>query len=183
MTARPDPTRRRFLAAAACLPVAAGAAPVRADIAQGFRYEVELSPAHWRDRLGDKAYFVLREGGTELPHSSPLAFDSRPGVHFCRGCGLRNYRARWKVLKPDIGWVFFRHCEPDSVLTGIDAVRADDGMGGTETRHEIEVHCRRCGGHLGHIVTVGGDLLHCLNGIALRFEPEEGQALRTRKEP
>lgn len=136
----------------------------------GFTYEIVRTEAEWRNRLTGEEYRILREGGTEPPETGDLwkLFDD--GLYLCRGCDLRLFDAIWK-RDVNLGWNFFRHAEPDGVLTGIDregtaygqSLGADDSM--------IEIHCRRCGSHLGHLLRVRRDLLFCINGTALRFQP------------
>ncbi len=129
-----------------------------------FHYAVQRTEAEWRQRLSDFEYTILREGGTEPPKSSPLWNEDRKGVYRCKGCGNLLY---WSETKKQLGkgWVFFRHAEPDSVLTGID--RTD--FFGSEALM-MEVHCRNCGSHLGHIVWISNEVLHCINGASLTFE-------------
>lgn len=169
-------TSRRYLlgaSALACLSFAAGAAPAGAawPAANSFEFEVQRSEAEWRKRLGPAAYAVLREGKTEFPTTSPLWNDYRAGVFDCRGCDLRIYQSEHRA-PIDKGWVFFFHSQPNAVLTGIDTgdpYRMAEGP----AEALIEVHCRRCGSHLGHLLTVEGALVHCINGISLSFSPEE----------
>jgi len=120
--------------------------------------------------LSEEEYNILRRGSTELPETSDLwnVFDE--GTYHCRGCDLRLYDSTWKV-DVGLGWNFFRHSVPDTVLTGIDAPVVEYGqtMGGPDNM--IEIHCRRCGSHMGHIVRVNRDPLHCINGKSLTFTP------------
>lgn len=136
-----------------------------------FTYEITRPDAEWRARLSEEEYHILREGGTELPETSDLwdVFDD--GTYSCRGCDLLLFASEWK-RDVNLGWNFFRHSEPNAILTGIDGAVAAYGqaMGGGETL--IEVHCRRCGSHLGHLLRVRRDTLHCINGKALTFRPQ-----------
>ncbi len=186
----PDITRR---AAMTALPGAAAALalPNAAAAEQGdaFAFEVIRSEAEWRAQLTEAEYAILREGATEVPKSDPLWDSTAPGMYACKGCALPVYDARWKVVL-DIGFLFYRHCEEDSVLTSIDrSVYAQFGgeagsMGpvvpeglseedlrALDTLLLIEVHCRRCASHLGHLLLAKGKLLHCINGAALDFTP------------
>lgn len=165
-------TRRGALggtAALALLPIRSQALPSKGDT---FEYEVQRSPGEWREILTDREYAVLREGDTELPKSTDLWNQTAAGTYCCRGCQLPLYASDWKV-PVDIGWAFFRHSEPNAILMGID----DHGVEayGTDPNAPpalIETHCRRCGSHLGHILLVMGDVLHCTNGTALQFAPK-----------
>ncbi len=138
-------------------PAATDASELPATSASGFRYEVQRSDEDWRARLTEDEYTVLREGGTEPRNSSPLATETRNGTYACKGCELPIYSSSQKIILPQ-GWVFFRHSYENAVLTGIDS-------------GQIEAHCRRCGSHLGHILSVQKQIVHCINGSALNFTP------------
>ena len=174
-----DGGRRAFLGASASAGAiafatgrgaAAGGEPAVEMGEDAFRYEVQLPDAEWRERLSEEEYVVLRKGSTELPQSSELWDETAEGVYGCRGCGLALYDSVWKV-ELDIGYAFFRQSRENAILMGIDGDPPygtdDDGPFGAM----IETHCRRCGSHLGHILGVRGDTLHCINGISLTFAP------------
>jgi peptide-methionine (R)-S-oxide reductase len=135
-----------------------------------YDYEIVRSEGDWRAMFGDD-YPILREGKTELPRSHPYWAEAREGEYDCRGCGLLHYNSFTKVnlLK---GWVFFTASEPNSQLMSQDgaAEMADPSQAQDVT---IEVHCRRCGCHTGHILLVEGKTLHCINGASLNFRPAE----------
>jgi len=138
----------------------------------GFDYEVTRTDAEWRAHLGEDAFAVLRKGSTEEPRSSPLWNETRDGSYACRGCELPLYQSAWKV-EVDKGWAFFRHSVPNAVLTDIDWPR-EAGMNPDLGRLTvIEVHCRRCGSHLGHIVRIDSQVLHCINGTSLSFSAHD----------
>ena len=134
-----------------------------ADAAE--KFEVTLSEAQWRQRLTPAQFRVLREEGTERPYSSALNDEHRPGVFACAGCGQPLFDARTK-FESGTGWPsFFRP------LDGAVGTRRDTGLGMTRT----EVHCARCGGHLGHVFDDGPrptGLRYCMNGLSLTFTPE-----------
>ena len=131
-----------------------------------YTYSYERTEDQWRAKLTDFQYEVLREGKTEPKKWSPLWKETKAGTYRCQGCDLLAYTSDYKV-KLNKGWVFFRQCEPDSVLTGIDLVTS---YGGKEKNGSaMEAHCRRCGSHFGHILYVKGEILHCVNGTALSF--------------
>ncbi len=172
MTTRPF-GRRTFLTASAAIPALA----IRPEMAgasedESYRYPVSRTDTEWRDRLTPIEHYVLREGGTEAPRSSPLWNAKGVGTYCCRGCDLTLYDSLQK-LELDKGWVFFRHSRKDTVMTDLDL---GEGMAGdpfAEMRAAMEVHCRRCGSHLGHIVAlpeIPDRPIHCINGFALRFE-------------
>jgi peptide-methionine (R)-S-oxide reductase len=158
-------SRRRLLAGgAAAIGLAAvaggrGSAP-RAATA----FEVTLSEAEWRQRLGPEAYAVLREAATERPFTSPLLDEHREGTFACVGCALPLFSSATK-FESGTGWPSFWQPLDNAVATDVDS-----SFGMTRT----EVHCRRCGGHLGHVFEDGPPptgLRYCMNGLALAFVP------------
>lgn len=164
------PTRRAFLTSASTLPVAAilaaPAIPASARTSNNdFTYEITRSDEEWRARLTEQEYAVLRLGRTEVPHTSLNAFQMAEGHYTCKGCDLVNFDSRWKVQHFDLGWAFFSQARPTTVLTSIDDAYGDMA----DESAAIECHCRRCASHLGHILTVKGTTLHCLNGTSLVF--------------
>ena len=162
-------SRRNFLGSAAAVAVAAGGGFVvfgkgapPAEAAE--RFEVTKSPAEWRRLLGPERYAVLREAATERAGSSPLDKERRRGIFLCAGCGLPLYSSAAK-FDSGTGWPSFTRPLPNAVRT-----RADRTLGMVRT----EVHCRRCGGHLGHVFDDGPrptGQRWCMNGLALRFRP------------
>jgi peptide-methionine (R)-S-oxide reductase len=156
-------TRRQALCcgAAAGLGLAAGAA---APAAAQPRFPVTRTDAEWRRMLSPAAYAVLRRGSTERAGSSPLNREHRRGTYACAGCGNALYRSQAK-FESGTGWPSFTAPIPGAVRT-----RPDNGLLGART----EVHCARCGGHLGHVFDDGPrptGKRYCMNGAALRFLP------------
>ena len=126
------------------------------------RFEVTLSDAEWRKRLSPAAYEVLRHEDTERPYSSPLNAEHRAGTFACAGCALPLYASRAK-FESGTGWPSFWAPLPNAVRT-----RSDTAM----MMERTEVHCRRCGGHLGHVFDDGPKPTgkrYCMNGVALKF--------------
>ena len=167
--------RRRFLASTGLAGVALAApaarpTAARAQDADAHVYGIVRTEAEWRERLTIEEFRILRGGSTELPRSSDLWNETRPGAYACRGCDLKVYDSNWKVPL-DKGWAFFAHGEPDAILMGIDGPQEAYGMDPDGPGAMIEAHCRRCGSHLGHILLVAGEVLHCINGRALAFAP------------
>lgn len=169
-------TRRAFLGATAAAALAQGAA-TRASAGRNgltderFVYEVVRSDDEWRERLSPPEYAVLRKGTTELPKSHPLWNNTAEGSYCCRGCDLTVYDSVWKV-ELDKGWLFFGQSRENAVLMAIDGTPPDAMTTGEDRLGAlIEAHCRRCGSHLGHILTVGRRTLHCINGTSLQFLP------------
>jgi peptide-methionine (R)-S-oxide reductase len=98
--------------------------------------------------------------------------EERAGIYCCRGCDLTLYESRYKVVLAN--YVFFYNAVPDSMLMGIDTVNPyGAGEAAEPGEHLIEVHCRRCGSHLGHVLKVLDKALHCINGASLDFRPDE----------
>ena len=127
-------------------------------------YEVSYTDAEWRRRLTRAQYEILRQQGTEAPFSSPLLNEHRKGTFNCAGCALPLFSSATK-FDSGTGWPSFWAPLPHAVLT------VDDNSLGLD---RIEVHCRRCGGHLGHVFPDGPPptgLRYCMNGLALTFTP------------
>jgi len=182
-------TRRRLLASGAVIAAGASiAGPVRAEEARApsgrlivkyvpeesdYPYEVRRSMDEWMDLLdGDEeAYGILRKANTEWPKSTELWREAHEPGYLCRGCDLPMYDAGW--FEPlDKGWVFFHHARPNAVMLALDGPVREYGasMGLGDDRLALtEVHCRRCGSHLGHHLPVAGMYLHCINGTSLKL--------------
>ncbi len=126
-------------------------------------FEVTLTEAEWRARLSPAAYAVLREEDTERAGSSPLDGEKRAGIFACAGCDLDLYSSDAKY-DSGTGWPSFFQPLPNAIGTKIDS-----GLFGSRT----EVHCRRCGGHLGHVFDDGPEPTgkrYCMNGVAMVFK-------------
>jgi peptide-methionine (R)-S-oxide reductase len=127
-------------------------------------FEVTRTEAEWQSLLTPAQFAVLRKHDTEAPWSSPLNMEHRPGVFACAGCDLPVYRAETK-FESGTGW-------PSFTMPIEDAVRTAKDFGLIVPR--TEVHCRRCGGHLGHVFDDGPPPTGqrwCMNGVALTFKP------------
>ena len=127
-------------------------------------FEVNRSDEEWRSILTPEQYRVLREAGTERAGSSPLDREYRRGTFVCAACELPLFASGAK-FDSGTGWPSF--FEP---IEGAVRTRQDRGVFGPQT----EVHCRRCGGHLGHVFDDGPPPTGqrwCMNGLALKFRP------------
>jgi peptide-methionine (R)-S-oxide reductase len=127
-------------------------------------FEITKTDAEWRALLTPAQYRVLREEGTERAGSSPLDKEYRAGTFFCAGCDQPIYSSKTK-FDSGTGWPSFYKPLPNAVGT-----KADWGLLGKRT----EVHCRRCGGHLGHVFNDGPKPTgkrYCMNGLAMVFRP------------
>jgi peptide-methionine (R)-S-oxide reductase len=162
-------TRRRFLQAGG---VAAAFAAVglyslgarRSNAADAEAFEVTHTVEEWKKLLTPNQFKVLRESATERPFSSPLNDEHRHGIFRCAGCDLDLYASETK-FDSGTGWPSFYKPLDNAVGT----VR-DTTLGMVRTA----VHCRRCGGHLGHVFDDGPKptgLRYCMNGLAMKFVP------------
>ncbi|OCR26185.1 methionine sulfoxide reductase B [Pseudomonas syringae] len=128
-------------------------------------FEVTHSDAQWRALLSAEQYQVLREQDTERPYSSPLSDEHRDGVFVCAGCDLPLFSSATK-FDSHTGWPSFWQSLDKAV-----AVQTDRSFGVSRD----EVHCLRCGGHLGHVFSDGPKptgLRYCMNGVAMNFKPQ-----------
>ncbi|SFP83286.1 peptide-methionine (R)-S-oxide reductase [Mesorhizobium sp. NFR06] len=161
--------RRDFLwtGAAASALLVGTAASLRIDAKPALAaetFEVVKTDAEWHAILSDAAFDVLRREGTEYPGTSPLLNEHRKGIFACAGCDLPVYPSETK-FDSGTGWPSFWQEIPNSIGKTVDR-----SLGMVRT----EVHCRRCGGHLGHVFDDGPPptgLRHCINGVALSFKP------------
>jgi peptide-methionine (R)-S-oxide reductase len=127
-------------------------------------YEVTHTEGEWRKLLSPEAYQVLREQGTEAPFTSPLLKEHRRGTFTCAGCALPVFSSTTK-FDSGTGWPSFWKPLQNAVLTTTD---------NSWLESRTEVHCRRCGGHLGHVFDDGPQptgLRYCMDGVALGFKP------------
>ena len=139
-----------------------GSAPALA--ADTTKYEVTLTDAQWKAKLSPAAYDVLRQQGTETPFTSPLLNEHRAGTFSCAGCDLALFDSKTK-FDSGTGWPSFYDALPNAVIKS-----SDTSLGMTRD----EIHCRRCGGHLGHVFDDGPQptgLRYCMDGVALKFAP------------
>jgi peptide-methionine (R)-S-oxide reductase len=129
-------------------------------------FEITKTPAEWQRILTPAQYAVLREHQTEPRQSSPLNTEHRKGVFACAGCQLPLFDSSTKY-ESGTGWPSFTNPLPNAVGTQAD---------NTWLMSRTEVHCRRCGGHLGHVFEDGPPPLgtrYCMNGIAMVFLPNQ----------
>src|SRR6476620_294375 len=127
-----------------------------------------LTDEEWRERLTPAQYAVLRNAGTERPFTSELLDEHRSGLFACAGCDLNLFSSRTK-FDSGTGWPSFWEPLDGAVAT------TDDRSSGME---RTEVHCVRCGGHIGHVFDDGpapSGLRYCMNGVAMTFEPAPGR--------
>ena len=147
--------------------LALGSARGRAGTTTQETFEVTHSDAEWQRLLSPEAYKVQRQEGTEAAFSSPLDKEKRAGTFDCAGCALPVYSSAAK-FDSGTGW-------PSFTAPLADAVRTHEDTSWFMTR--TEVHCRRCGGHLGHVFDDGPQPTgkrYCMNGVAMTFKPAPG---------
>ncbi len=128
------------------------------------QFEVVKTDEEWRRILTPEQYQVLRQHATERPGSCALLQEKRAGTFTCAGCGQRLFVADRK-FESGTGWPSFF-----APLDGAIGTTEDDSL----FMRRTEVHCSRCGGHLGHVFPDGPPptgLRYCINGVALNFEP------------
>ena len=129
-------------------------------------FAVRHAEAAWQQQLSPEQFRVLRRHGTERAGTSPLYCEHRPGCFLCAGCDAALFASDAK-FDSGTGWPSFT-APLDQAAVGL---REDRGLLMSRT----EVHCARCGGHLGHVFPDGPrptGLRYCMNGVAMRFVPQ-----------
>ncbi len=163
-------TKRQFLASGvavagfAAIAARLGIGPARSESAEVF--EVTKTPEEWRAILTPEQYNILREEGTEYPGTSPLLNEHRKGTFACAGCDLPLFESD-KKFDSGTGWPSFWQEIEGNVKFKTD---------GSLLMVRTEEHCRRCGGHLGHLFDDGPPPTgkrHCIDGVALVFHPAD----------
>jgi peptide-methionine (R)-S-oxide reductase len=155
--------RRLLLAGAGALALIAGLRWLRVtDVEAAASFELQKSDSEWRSLLSKAQYEVLRLHRTEIPGSSPLNGEKRKGTFACAGCDLALFSSDTKY-DSHTGWPSFYRPLANAIGTATDYVLL---------LPRTEVHCHRCGGHLGHVFADGPPptgLRYCINGMALTF--------------
>lgn len=128
------------------------------------RFPVTLTETQWKQRLNPAQFATLRHEATERPGSSPLNAEKRVGTYVCAGCTRPLFASATK-FESGTGWPSFWRPLPGAIGTKVD---------GALMFKRTEVHCIRCGGHLGHVFNDGPKptgLRYCMNGVAMKFRP------------
>ena len=129
-------------------------------------FEVGKTEQEWRQTLTPEQFQVLREHGTEPPGASPLNREKRDGTFACAGCGQPLFSSETK-FESGTGWPSFWAPLERAVRT-----TTDRSLGMTRS----EIHCARCGGHLGHVFPDGPEpsgVRYCMNGAAMKFQTKD----------
>ncbi len=162
-------TRRRFAATFGARAAAGGAVSFALARAESTgKFEVTKTEEEWRRILTPEQYYILREHGTERAGTSPLNREKRSGEFVCAGCGLPLFSSETKY-ESGTGWPSFWKPLDNAVGTSVDR---------SFFMTRTEVHCRRCGGHLGHVFEDGPKptgLRYCMNGAAMKFAHAGGR--------
>jgi peptide-methionine (R)-S-oxide reductase len=126
-------------------------------------FEIQKTDAEWQAELSPEAFKVLRKHGTERAGSSPLDKVYEPGSYSCSGCGTELFKSDTK-FNSGTGWPSFYLPIEGAVETTVDR---------TLFMTRTEVHCAKCGGHLGHVFNDGPKptgLRYCMNGVSMEFK-------------
>ena len=160
------------LALVVCASLMAAGPAAKKNSQKGGKYmgdKIEKTDAEWKKALTPEQYNVLRKEGTEAPFKNPYWDNHEKGMYLCAGCGLELFVSDTK-FESGTGWPsFYQPAFPQNVASTVDK---SWGMVRTE------VHCPRCGGHLGHVFDDGPKptgLRYCINSASLKFVPEAGK--------
>lgn len=129
--------------------------------------EVQKTEDDWRRELGSERYHILREAGTERPFTGPLLNVDSEGIYRCGACGAELFASDSK-FESHCGWPSFTHPEQQQNVRLLD----DNSLG----MHRVEVRCKRCDSHLGHVFDDGPGpegTRYCINSLSLTFDPKD----------
>jgi len=159
-------SRRAWLVGGASVAMLGGLWWMQDETVNAATFEISRSDDEWRSILKPAQYKVLRQHGTERPFTSPLNHEKRKGTFACAGCERTLFSSETK-FESGTGWPSFYRPLPTAVGKSADR---------SLLIPRTEVHCARCGGHLGHVFADGPPPTgqrYCINGVALKFVPAE----------
>lgn len=133
------------------------------------KFEIQKTDAEWQAQLSPEAFKVLRKEGTERAGTSPLDKVYDPGTYVCAGCETELFKSDAK-FNSGTGWPSFFAPIEGAVETRVD---------GSLFMKRTEVHCAKCGGHLGHVFDDGPaptGLRYCMNGVSLKFDAMDSES-------
>jgi peptide-methionine (R)-S-oxide reductase len=161
------PTRRQVTFAGLGLALTGGLYRAATAAEETEMFEITKPDAEWKKELTPEQYYVMRQHGTERAGTSPLDKTYAPGAYHCAACDLPLFASEAK-FNSGTGWPSFFAPLDKAVGTSTDWKLIYS---------RTEVHCRRCGGHLGHVFDDGPPPTgkrYCMNGVALKFVPKPG---------
>lgn len=130
--------------------------------------KLKKADAVWKSELSELEYYVLRKEGTERAYTGQLTDNKGDGTYHCNACGLALFSSKHKY-DSETGWPsFYQPIVKKHVGEKVDRSIPEE--------IRTEVHCNRCGGHLGHIFDDGPEptgLRYCINSVSLRFRPSK----------
>jgi peptide-methionine (R)-S-oxide reductase len=135
----------------------------------------EKTDDQWQSELTPTQYQVMRCHGTEMAGTSPLNKEKRAGMYRCTACGTPLFSSETK-FDSGTGWPSFDAPLEDGVETSIDRSHVETSIDRSHFMARTEVHCKNCGGHLGHVFPDGPTPTgqrYCMNGVALKFEEKK----------
>lgn len=131
------------------------------------REKIVKSEADWRAELTPEQYHITRQSGTERPFTGPYWDEKRPGLYRCISCGVPLFRSETK-FDSGTGWPSFH--------SPVEAEAIDEHSDNALGMRRTEVRCSACEAHLGHLFPDGPQptgLRYCLNGTALKLDPDD----------